>query len=217
MVPTKRRGQAFPPSFILFLAFAQTAYAAVYVHSSLLRSSVLLQVAWRLIVWTLPVVVFLLYSRQKILEYLKLRQGALRGIAWGAAVGVVLIALNLAGAYFIKGNARINLHISGALWWKAIVLVGFSEEVVFRGFFLPEFAKKMRFWVANLAQATLFLLIHCPGWMLLGQFHLPGILRMCGFVFFAGVVLGVVWKKTDSLWACILIHSFSNFCSLAIL
>jgi membrane protease YdiL (CAAX protease family) len=59
-------------------------------------------------------------------------------------------------------------------------------------------------------------LIHFPGWILLNQFVYPDIIGNIGFVFIVGIMMGYVLRKTGSLWACILIHSFINFASLSI-
>lgn len=211
----ERSSSTFLYVFVICLLVFQAGYAYAYGHVAALRAGLIQQLAIRLGSWTLPVVVYLVWSRQNVFDYLKLQRKALRGIAWGLVIGAVLAALNLAATYLQKGHVQINVHIGRDLWWKAVILVGFSEEVVFRGFLLAEFAKRTRFWIANLAQAGLFLAIHCPGWALGGQFVFPGIMRLAGFIFVIAVVLGVVWKKSGSSWGCILIHSINNFCSLA--
>jgi hypothetical protein len=213
---TASRELAFALGFCALLILAQTAYAYAYLHLRVLRASAILQIAFRLITWTFPVVVHLMDSPKGVLDFLKLRSGKLSGVTWGCAVGIVLVAVNLLAAYLMKGQVRINFHLGGAIWWKAIALVGLSEEVVFRGYLLREFAGRARFWKANLAQTALFLIIHFPGWILSGQFHFPAILHMGGYILGAGLFLGMMWKKTNSLWTCMLIHSASNFCSLAI-
>jgi membrane protease YdiL (CAAX protease family) len=215
--PTRVPGSTFLYSFIVYLIVLQTVYAYAYVHSLQLRTNTLMQIVLRLGTWTLPVVIYLIHSRQDIFEYLKLRRHMVRGVIWGLFVGSILIALNLIGTQLLKGHVRVNLLIGQGLWWKGVILVGFSEEVVFRGYLLQEFAKRTSFWMANLAQAMLFLIVHCAGWMILGQFSTPGVFHTGGYVFLFGLLLGVVWKKSGSLWSCILLHSISNLCSFAIL
>jgi uncharacterized protein len=214
--PTRLPGSIFLYSFIVYLIVLQTVYAYAYAHSPQLRANPLMQIVLRLGTWTLPVIINLIHSRQNIFACLKLRQNVVRGIIWGLVAGSILIALNLIGTQLLKGHVHVNLLIGQGLWWKGVILVGFSEEVVFRGFLLQEFAKRTSFWMANLAQATLFLIIHCAGWILLGQFSIPGVFRPGGYVFLFGLLLGVVWKKSGSLWSCIVLHSINNLCSFAI-
>ncbi len=117
----------------------------------------------------------------------------------------------------MNGQVHLNLHFGEDLWWKGVILVGFSEEVVFRGFLLTKLAESSRFWIANLLQGSLFLAIHLPGWWLAGQFAFPGIIRIGGFVFLFGIFLGWVLKRSGSLWACMILHSANNFSSFAII
>ena len=203
-------------SFLVFLVVAQTLYAGLYARSAWLRANTLAQIAARLGYWTLPVVVYLAASRRDVLDYLKLRRNVVRGLAWGLGIGAALVVMNVAGTYVVKHHVHVNFDFGAQLWWKGVILVGFSEEVVFRGFLLPQFAERMSFRAANLLQATMFLATHVPGWILLHQFVLPGILTSVGFVFLIGVVLGIIWKRSGSLWACIVIHSVNNFCSFAV-
>jgi hypothetical protein len=213
---TWRSGDIFLYGFVLYLFAVQTVYAYVYFHSLQLHTNTPLQIVLRLCTWTLPVVIYLVYSKQNIFEYLKLRRNLIRGVIWGLIVGAILVSINLTGTQLLNGHMRINLEIGRGLWWKAVILVGFSEEVVFRGFLLQEFAKRTRFWIANLAQATLFFIVHCPGWMLQGQFTISGIFHVGGYVFLVGLLMGAVWKKSNSLWSCMLLHSISNLCSFAV-
>lgn len=212
-----RPGGIFLPAYIFYLLAIQIVYPCLYVHSPFLRSSSLLQIVCRLATWTLPVIIHLGSSRQGVFEYLKLRRDVLRGAVWGLGLGFLLVALDIMATFASKGHVHVNFQFGQGLWWKGVILVGFSEEVVFRGYLLREFARETRFWIANAAQALLFLAVHIPGWILLGQFSFPGAIRLAGYVVFVGLLLGAVWKRSRSLWACMLIHSLSNFCSFAIL
>lgn len=203
-------------SFLVFLVVAQTLYAGVYAQSAWLRENTLVQIAARLGYWTLPVVAYLAASRRDVFGYLKLRRNVLRGLAWGLGIGAALVVMNVVGTYVVKHHVHVRFDFGPQLWWKGVILVGFSEEVVFRGFLLPQLAERLSFRAANLLQAAMFLAMHVPGWMLLHQFVLPGILMSVGFVFLIGVVLGIIWKRSGSLWACMVIHSVGNFCSFAI-
>ncbi len=203
-------------SFLILLVVAQTLYAGLYARSAWLRANTLVQIVARLGYWTLPVVVYLAASGRDVLDYLNLRRNVVRGLAWGLGIGAALVVMNVVGTYVLKHDVHVKFDLGAQLWWKGVILVGFSEEVVFRGFLLPQFAERMSFRAANLLQAAMFLAMHVPGWILLHQFVVPGILTSVGFVFLIGVVLGIAWKRSGSLWACMLIHSVNNFCSFAV-
>jgi membrane protease YdiL (CAAX protease family) len=147
---------------------------------------------------------------------LKLRKNKLKGIAWGTSVGLIIVAGNLIATFVLSGHWRFNPDIGLNRWIGPVLLVGFSEDLVFRGFFLQEFARRTTFFKANLLQAFLFLLIHFPGWILLNQFQFPGIFQRIVTLMVFALVAGWVLRKSNSLWACMLIHSFNNFSSFAI-
>lgn len=208
-------GTTFIWAYLTFLFSAQAAYAYLYVHSIFLQTTLLVPTAVRLSTWTIPVLVYLIAVKQSLIDFLKLGN-ARRGVNWGVAVGLSIVLLNLAGGYALRGHASVNFHLPTNHWVGAVITVGLSEEVVFRGFLMSAFSGCMRFWTANLSQAALFMAIHLPGWALMHQFIWPRIAQQIVYVFLLGVALGFVRHKSDSLWACMLIHSFSNFAALAI-
>ena len=214
-VNTNSQGITFICAYLTFLFSAQAAYAYVYVHSIFLQTTFLVPTAIRLSTWTLPVLVYLIVVKQSLIDFLKLGN-ARRGVIWGVAVGLSIVLLNLVGGYMLKGHAGVNFHLPANHWLGAVISVGLSEEVVFRGFLLSAFSGRKGFWVANLSQAALFLAIHLPGWALMHQFIWPNIVQQIVYVFLLGVMLGFVRYKSDSLWGCMVIHSFSNFAALAI-
>jgi membrane protease YdiL (CAAX protease family) len=194
----------------------QAGYAWAYVHSHSLRSGVIVPTLFRLATWTLPVFMVLFLSRTDPFDYLKLRKVARRGFTWGVVIGMIIVGLNWIGAGLWNHRWNINFDLGLNLWIGPVLLVGLSEEVLFRGFFLQKFAELTSFARANLLQAFLFILIHVPGWALMGQFNSPAIVHPICYVFGIGLVLGYVLKKSNSLWACMVIHSFSNFASFGI-
>ncbi len=208
-------GAGFTWAYLAFLFCAQAGYAWLYVHSAFLRTTFVVPTAFRLGTWTLPVLIYLIVTKQNLFDFLKLRN-VWRGIVWGVAIGLSLVLLNLIGAYGLRGHVRVDLHLPLNHWLGAVLMVGLSEEVVFRGFLLSAFAARSRFRIANLLQAVLFLAIHLPGWALMHQFVWPSIMQQIVYIFALGAMLGFVRKKSDSLWACMLIHSFNNFAALAI-
>jgi uncharacterized protein len=198
--------------FVLLLAL-QSAYAWSYVRSPWLRTAILVPVMLRLVIWTLPVLAFLALEGRPVLDYLKLREHALRGVVWGVAVGVLILAGNVAAHCVLSGSCRVSFDIGLNRWVGPVALVGLSEEVAFRGFFLQKLAERAGFARANTLQALLFVLIHLPGWILLGQFHLPGALRLVGSVSLVALFTGWLLRRTRSLWTCMIVHSFNNLAS----
>src|SRR4029453_9218246 len=98
------------------------------------------------------------------LEYLKLK----RHIGRGLAVAAALTALNVAGTIARFGLPHLTLD---RVTWNSVLgtsfLVGFIEEIPYRGFMLRKFEERVGFWLANLVTSLLFLAIHLPGWLAL--------------------------------------------------
>jgi uncharacterized protein len=65
----------------------------------------------------------------------------------------------------LSDSIKFNIYFEASKWIKGVTLVGFTEEILFRGFFLKKIASFLKFGFANTFTAVLFLLIHFPGWM----------------------------------------------------
>jgi membrane protease YdiL (CAAX protease family) len=177
---------------------------------------VLLQTLVRLFTWTLPVFISLLLSRTDPIEYLRLKGNASGGLVWGLIIGAVIILYNILGKYALTGSIGFDLNISANNWVNGIALVGFSEEILFRGFILRNLNENIGFWASNIISAALFALVHIIGWIMLREFVLSNKAYSIAYLLFFSLVQGFVLKKTDSLWSCIVIHSINNFVSFAL-
>ncbi len=168
----------------------------------------------KIVTWTLPALVFIKYFlKQPILTYLKLDSGILHGIAWGLlAAALQLILIELPGDYFF-GDRTMHFTLDTKALINAVLLVGFIEEIPFRGIMLQELSKRTLFWKANTLTAFLFMLIHIPGWICM---HSPIRMPTLVSIFMLGWVFGWLVRKSDSLWASIIFHSCNNLFSLMI-
>jgi membrane protease YdiL (CAAX protease family) len=170
----------------------------------------LVNLSIRVLVWVVPVLLYLQYvDGVEPLAYLKLTQRVRRGLV----VAIALTALNLLGTIVRVGLPHPTLE---RVTWNSIlgtsILVGFIEEIPYRGFILQKLSERVDFWLANLMTSLLFLAIHLPGWMAL---HL---LRAdtAATVFIFGIVMAIVFKYADSLWAPIVTHSANDFLSFVL-
>ncbi len=169
----------------------------------------------KLSIWTLPVFLLVRYEeRQSPLDYLKLRmgwgKGLLYGLGLGAALSAYLIAVSLPGGFDFDPGFAWGKWISGVL------LVGFTEEIAFRGYILQRLATRLPFRWANLTTALLLVLIHVPRWIRDGRAIGLGLLGAVLFLIAFSVLLGWILKKSDSLWACMIAHAINNFTSFAL-
>jgi membrane protease YdiL (CAAX protease family) len=176
----------------------------------------LLETLAKLAVWTCPVLIFIRYvDRQDPLAYLRLRQNTRRGVLYGLLFGT-LVAAHLIGVRLLTGFHGFDLGFAWSQWINGVVLIGLTEEVVFRGLILQRLLAVTRFRWANLATSLLFVLIHFPRWIRDGQLAFPGIVGAILYVFAFSYLQGFVLKKSGSLWSCFLVHAIGNLISFAL-
>jgi membrane protease YdiL (CAAX protease family) len=83
----------------------------------------------------------------------------------------------------------------------------FVEELVFRGVVQTRLAEGCAAPLAIVAAAALFLLIHVPGWAILG---LPVDARTAVSIFLIGVICGGLRHWSGSLWPAVAAHWANN-------
>jgi len=170
-------------------------------------SAAILSAIIKFSIWVLPVFLLIRMAEKKNpFYYLGLLSNVGKGIKWG-----ILISFGLAvyfvveNAFIIDNGADFNLRLHD--WLNTIILVGFIEEIVFRGFLLRKYLELFTFWKANIVTSLLFVLIHFPIWLykdMIGLFPIA-------ISFIIGISFGFIYKKTRSLWSVIIIHSVYNF------
>jgi membrane protease YdiL (CAAX protease family) len=170
----------------------------------------LVNVLLRLLIWVLPVFLYLKYiDGVKPIAYLKLKQNWKRGVI----VGVALSLLNLLGTAIRFGWPHLTMQ---ALTWNSVlstsILIGFIEEIPYRGFMLQKVTEYWGFWIAAVLSSVLFLIIHLPGWISLHIFRTGTAISV--FVF--GFVMAVTFHYARSLWATIITHSTNDFFALVL-
>jgi len=170
----------------------------------------LLNLGLRLLIWVLPVLLYLRYvDGVEPFGYLQLRRHAGRGVAVAAAV----TALNLLGSIARFGPPHLVAH---SITWNSVLgtsfLVGFIEEIPYRGFMLQKLAERVGFWPANAITSLLFVAIHVPGWIALHALTAPKAFE----IFIFGAVMAAVFRWSASLWAPIIAHSANDFMSFVL-
>lgn len=165
-------------------------------------------------VFTLPVLFFKLFSRNKTTQPMLLERKLPRETVLYifAAVAVVTAAAYMNS--FMVNIFDYNTFAQEVLWDESVttnyelvlmvfttaVVPAFVEEFLFRGLILSNLLPYGRT-TAVLASAFLFGLMH----------------QNVGQLFYAtaaGLVLGFIYVKTRSIWCCVLIHFVNNFISV---
>jgi len=164
----------------------------------------------KMIIWVIPVILLVkLVEKSNPSSYLGLRHNFRKGIKWAGWISLVFITYFIILNLIVLKN-DIDFHIGFNEWLNTILLVGIIEEIVFRGFLLRKFMELSSFWKANTITSLLFVSIHFPIWFYKGLFEFPYIISSIVVAFVLSIIFGLIYKKTNSLWSVIIIHSLYN-------
>ncbi len=164
----------------------------------------------KVVIWTIPALLYLKYrDHVEPLTYLKMKRDLLKGALYGIGVSLLAIGIIVVKEYLQKGKLQFDSDFPLDSWVGGVLLVGFTEELLFRGFLLQKINETTTFWRANSMATTLFLFSHFPGWLESRSFIAHLVSGGCYILFF-GLIQGFVLKKSNSLWACIIIHAINN-------
>ncbi len=86
-----------------------------------------------------------------------------KGAVWGLVMpAAVILMMFLAGGYRVHGLNLTGTALLkfGVLWLVANLFIGFSEEILFRGYFLYTLADGIGFWAAAIINAVGFGALH---------------------------------------------------------
>lgn len=168
-------------------------------------------IAARSLLWVLPVFLFLIFvDRVEPFDYLRLKKRWKTGLAVGLGLSLVILGIDVL--------AQGAPSSGKAVWtWNNILstsfLIGFFEEIPFRGFMLRKLQEQFGFWSANVLSSLLFLAVHIPGWSLLHM--LSGSLAVV--IFALGFIFAIAVHYSRSLWSGIIAHSLNDAWSLLFL
>ncbi|HYE84659.1 MAG TPA: type II CAAX endopeptidase family protein [Clostridia bacterium] len=218
---TKQKGIGVLQLYILVFFLVWTIYEfnfSTYDYSNNIALYIMVRNSIKYIVWTIPVFVFLKYVyKVNPISYLKLNDNVIRGIIWGIVIGFLIVIYHIIRNY-LMGGSKFDFSIDIYTWIHRIILIGLTEEVVFRGFILQKLQEGIEFKYANAISSVLFVLIHFPKWYMSGILSIEKttyFILYTAFVLGFGLLQGYVLKRTKSLWACMIIHSFNNLISTA--
>lgn len=129
-----------------------------------------------------------------------LAQGPQRGtlkVIWPWLLFLALFAFSALGAGMPPATVTLFILVN-------TMLVGWSEEVMFRGIIMRGLFRSGGIWVAILGSSALFGAIHVLNVFLTGD--LRGAVIQAGAAFLSGIFLAAVRLRTGSLWTGIVLH-----------
>jgi membrane protease YdiL (CAAX protease family) len=123
----------------------------------------------------------------------------------GFLIGVFLVCTGGLIIYFVGGLKWTDILFSKDIFSSlaVLLLVAFSEELVFRGYILRNLLKSFNQWLSLAISAFLFTLVHLmnPGIPVMGVIN----------IILGGLVLGIAFMYTRNLWMPVLFHFAWNF------
>jgi membrane protease YdiL (CAAX protease family) len=126
----------------------------------------------------------------------------LAGLAGGfISLSLLVGALDATGYLMFDGMSLHGLSILGygLVWLMAFVMVGCSEEAIFRGYLQSTLARGMGFWPGALVLSLLFGAVHISN-------HGESVLGIAEVVA-AGLILCLLLRLSGSLWLSIGFHA----------
>lgn len=200
----------------LWSVYVSTFYPFV-INNRNVAERIFLNELIRFTIFVIPVFLLLKFvSGENPFRFLKLQTNVFRGILWGIIAGAAYAALVLLRVIVFSGTGGINPKpVPVEAWFTSITVSTLIEEIAFRGFLLQNFERTLRFRWANAVTAVLFVAVHFPGWIIVGGSLLyPDKLLPMAEILFLGLLLGYIFKRTDSLWSSFILHAANNLMSI---
>jgi len=170
----------------------------------------LINVVVRALVWVLPVFIYLRYvNGVSPTKYLKLREH------WRGGLLAALVFSIFNFLFFVAQHGLPQFHTGGITWNSVLsttFLIGFIEEVPYRGFIFQQLNEWFSFSEAAVISSLLFVTIHLPGWLSLHLFRTQSVI----FIFVFGMLMVALLRYSKSLWAPIVSHSLNDFFSVVL-
>ncbi len=168
----------------------------------------LVMVAFRTVGVTILLILFVKFiDDERIIQSLKLNKGCslfvfgLYSFATLFVLGILFFFLFLLGEIKFEGFKFDGFRLLASI--LLFILVAISEEFIMRGYVLKNLLQSFSNEIALLLSSVLFVLIHIfnpnLSWVALVN------------LFLAGIVLGLIYIITDSIWYPILVHFWWNF------
>lgn len=175
---------------------------------------------WKIIIWLVPVAYILLHEKYSILHYLKLGYINSRTVFWSISGAGFMAGYNVVMHMAFYESTTFYPYLEITQLVNTVLIAGFVEEVLFRGYFLQRIRECFSFWQSNFLVSLMFLSIHFPIWYVNADHIAHGMvawLQLTVFIFCFSLLQGLILRKAGSLWPCIILHMMNNFMALALI
>ena len=175
-------------------------------------ASELIGEALKLLVWTLPAILLIRHFHDDM--WIDLKEMFTSKIQWSRDYLILLMIVIIpiaqaVRAWMLADGFVLNPDIVPIRLVGAVLFVGITEEIVFRGFLLNAFLKKMQMPHATALDAVLFTLIHYPIWIYRG-FEVSDIVTASIQVAILSVGFAYSFIRTRNIFVPIALHMVWN-------
>ncbi|WP_412097852.1 CPBP family intramembrane glutamic endopeptidase [Bacillus mycoides] len=199
-------------NFILYIIFFYSVWLLKeewtgYIESFSNDFSTFFNAFIKILIWIIPTWIYIKFClKEEFNSYIKLNTNIKKGFTYGIII-TLLLGINFFVKTYLIEKTSFYIPSNFNQYINSIFIAGFTEEIVYRGLILNELQKRYNFFKSNIITAILFLIIHYPTWLNNEEFL---ILHNHIYILLLSLFLGYIYKKTNSLWAVIIIHSFHN-------
>lgn len=162
----------------------------------------------KLLVWTLPAILLIRYFHNDM--WIGLKEMFITKPKWFKDAPILLLVFVPILQVLLHNHAiAIDPNFNPSRLIGGVLFVGITEEIVFRGFLLNVFLKKLEMKRAIAVNEVLFVLIHFPIWIYNGL-DVTTILSSSITVFLLGVLFSYSFVKTRNIFVPIALHMIWN-------
>ena len=198
--------------FVIFEAFTKIlgGVIASKLYSSLLNGKYIIYAVSEFVVFVFAIVLLIIRKKWYIFKEKKINFGESIKLCLPILVLSVIIALANA-TELIGTNVNVNNLISLVIY---VVLIGFFEEIFFRGIIENELlekysSNKKEILISIIISGVVFGAVHLTN-LLAGQDLLTTMMQFVQTTAI-GILFGTVYYKTRNVWSMIFLHSFYDF------
>lgn len=167
------------------------------------------------LIWAIPFL--FLIVKEKHRETIQPEQIFRFHFHWNSFLTVFVFSTTfvLGKMFFNHGGWWINPNIIFLQELSKYLIVGFVEELVYRGFGLNMLSNFSSGRTAIVVSSLFFAALHIPAyfihWYCDGVFLLTPLISQVITVFIFGLIFGVVFQKSKSIWPVAIIHFWYDF------
>ena len=165
----------------------------------------------KLAVWALPAALLVLYYKSEMYVTLRGMFTTKVDILLYLLIFFGFLAVNLVGSLINEGKIVPTFPEPISSMIGTVLLVGITEEMVFRGFLQNALVQKMESTYALITSSLMFVVIHFPIWIYKGIFTgLFQVLGNCVSIFCLSLVFGWTFMKSRNIIVPICLHMSWN-------